>query len=125
MNQDLWLKKEEGSILIVALIMLVLLTLLGIAATTTTDIETQIAGNEKLYKMNLYSAESAAMQCAQVLETTDMSDIFPTWVNVAYDEDNWNISGEFQQALDSSSKYLAVYEGVGESGESLDMTKSR
>ena len=38
---------EKGSILLVALIMLALLSLIGIAATRTTSIELQIAGNEK------------------------------------------------------------------------------
>ena len=48
------LKNENGSVLIVALIMLVLLTLIGISATTTSEIETKIAGNERVFKRNLY-----------------------------------------------------------------------
>ncbi len=43
---------EEGSILIVALVLLVLLTLMGISATTLTDIELQIAGNEMTSRAN-------------------------------------------------------------------------
>jgi Tfp pilus assembly protein PilX len=51
-------KKEEGSVLIVALLILVLLTLMGISATTTTNIEMQVAGNEKFHKMVFYAAEA-------------------------------------------------------------------
>ncbi|MBW2000623.1 MAG: hypothetical protein JRJ29_22020 [Deltaproteobacteria bacterium] len=51
-------KDREGSVLIIALFMLVFLTLIGIAATTTTQIETQIAGNEKLHKVAFYAAEA-------------------------------------------------------------------
>ena len=125
MKQDPRLNKQDGSVLIVALIMLVLLTLLGIAATTTSELETLIAGNEKVHKMNLYSAEAAAMQGAQVLETTDMSESFPSWVNLDYDEDSWTTSGEFQTSLDSNTKYTVVYEGVVDTGESLDVTEGR
>jgi len=80
MNEKTWQNHEGGSVLIVALIMLVLLTLLGIAATTTTEIEMQIAGNERLYKQNLYSAEAVAMECAQSLEDTDLEAPNISWL---------------------------------------------
>lgn len=50
---------EKGSILLVALIMLALLSLIGIAATRTTSMELQIAGNEKFQKIAFYTADSA------------------------------------------------------------------
>ena len=82
MNEKAWLNNEEGSVLILALIMLVLLTLIGISATTTSMIETRIAGNERVYKRNLYSAEAAAMQCAQNMEQTDLQNPRPTWLGL-------------------------------------------
>ncbi len=51
-------RKEEGSVLIVALLILVLLTLMGISATTTTNIEMQVAGNQKFHKIAFYNADS-------------------------------------------------------------------
>lgn len=51
-------KNEEGAALIVALLMLIFLTLLGIWGTTTTIIELQISGNEKFHKMAFYHADS-------------------------------------------------------------------
>jgi type IV pilus assembly protein PilX len=51
-------ENERGSVLIIALIMLVLLTILGISASTTSDIEVQIAGNERNYKRTFYTANS-------------------------------------------------------------------
>ena len=62
------LTDEEGSVLVVALIMLVLLTLIGISATTTSEIETKISANERVQKRNLYAAEGAAMHGAQDME---------------------------------------------------------
>ena len=52
-------KKEEGSVLLVALIMLALLSLIGIASTRTTSTELKIAGNQKFQKIAFYTAESA------------------------------------------------------------------
>jgi hypothetical protein len=49
---------EEGSVLVVALLLLVLLTIMGISATTTSNIEIQIAGNERFHKIALYHADS-------------------------------------------------------------------
>ena len=59
---------EEGSVMIVALAMLMLLTLIGISATTTSMIEIQIAGAKKTHTDHLFLAEGAAMQCVQVME---------------------------------------------------------
>ena len=50
---------EKGSVTVLAVVLLMLLTLLGIAATTTSSIEVQIAGNELRHKLAFYSAEAA------------------------------------------------------------------
>jgi hypothetical protein len=50
---------EQGSVTVLALVLLVLLTIMGISATTTTQIELQIAGNDKAYKIAFYAAEAA------------------------------------------------------------------
>jgi len=49
---------ESGSVLVVALIMLVLLTVLGITATSTSNIELQIANNERNYKRAFFIANA-------------------------------------------------------------------
>jgi hypothetical protein len=53
------IENEKGSVLVVALIMLVLLTILGITATTTSNVELQIAGNERNYKRAFFIANAA------------------------------------------------------------------
>lgn len=60
---------EQGSVLVVALLILVLLTIIGIAATSTTNIETQIAGNEKSQKIAFYNADSGVYPTAKVIGT--------------------------------------------------------
>ena len=58
MKEKRLLRNDEGSVVAVALIMLVLVTLLGIAAATTSTIEVQIAGNDKFHKKTFYAAEA-------------------------------------------------------------------
>jgi hypothetical protein len=59
---------EDGSITVLALIMLALLTLLGIAATMTSSIEVQIAGNDDRHKIALYEADGGTEVGFEVLE---------------------------------------------------------
>ena len=51
-------KNEEGSTIIIAIFILVLLTLIGITATNTTEIEERISGNQLFHKEAFYNAES-------------------------------------------------------------------
>jgi len=134
------LVKEEGSILIVALIMLVLLTLMGISATTLTDIELQIAGNEMVSRANFYNAEAAAMENIQLLANTgdaitDPTDPTMPWLNLdtelpvpndITDQANWtNANSQVAvNAINGDQRFLTVFEGII-AGDSLDMTRSR
>ena len=62
------IQNEEGFVLITGLMILVILTLLGIAATRNTSIELQIAGNDKLHKETFYAAEADDILGTEVLE---------------------------------------------------------
>lgn len=53
------LKNENGSVVVLALIMLVLLTLLGMAVSRTSSIEVEIASNDQRATDCFYTAESA------------------------------------------------------------------
>ena len=61
-------KNEGGSVMVVAILILALLTIIGIAAMSTTNIELKISGNEKSYKMALYAAEAARGYVAKTPE---------------------------------------------------------
>jgi len=71
------LTNEKGSVIVLALIILVLLTLLGMAVTRTSTIEVQIAGNDSRAVDNLYKAESAD-HFAIELSNTWLTDAFLT-----------------------------------------------
>jgi hypothetical protein len=131
MKEIVKLKNEEGSVLVVALVILVLVTLLGISASKTSEIEIRIAGNEMRYKRNLYSAEAAAVECAQTFEDSDVLDGTVPWLKEMgtvtrdniLDDAYWTANSQVS-AMDANARYLSAVEGIAE-GTSLDMTKSR
>jgi Tfp pilus assembly protein PilX len=52
------LGQENGSVMVVSMLMLVLLTIIGIAASNTSTTEVQISTNEQLSRIVFYAAES-------------------------------------------------------------------
>ena len=74
-------KKEEGSVLVVALLILVLLTLIGISASRTGEIEVQISGNEKTCKTAFYAAEAGIEVGRAVLNDLKVADA-GSWDNL-------------------------------------------
>ena len=63
------LTNENGSVIVLAVIMLVLLTLLGMAVIRTSSIEVQVASNDQQAVNNLYQAESADHWALEVTNT--------------------------------------------------------
>ena len=59
MKQKFQLENEKGSVMVLAVVLLVLMTILGIAVLTSSSIDTQIAGNELRHKLAFCAAESA------------------------------------------------------------------
>ena len=60
---------QNGSALLLALLILMMLTLMGISATTTSTIGVQLAGNEKNHEMAFYAAESGWQEALNWLDT--------------------------------------------------------
>ncbi len=59
-KQECWLtlQNQSGVSLVIALLILLVLTLIGISAISTTTFETNIAGNERLYNRAFYTADA-------------------------------------------------------------------
>ncbi len=53
------LKTEDGSVLIVALVILVLVTIMGLTVTRNSDIDIQIAKNEREYVQEFYTSNTS------------------------------------------------------------------
>lgn len=62
------LRNEQGFVLVTGLLTLVVLTFLGLAATTNTSIELKIAGNDRLNQENFYDAEGTLILGTEILE---------------------------------------------------------
>jgi len=59
---------EAGSILVIAMVSLALLTVIGLAAITTGNLESEISGNEKTYQEAFYSAELGLVGGETIIE---------------------------------------------------------
>ncbi len=65
------LNNESGTALVVALLVLVALTVLGLASINTSSIEIGISGNERVYRQNLNIAESASLHGLKEIQNMD------------------------------------------------------
>lgn len=112
------LKTQDGSVMILALALLMLLTLIGISATRTSMIEIQIAGAKKTHTEHLFLAEGAAMQCVQ-----DMADGSNPSTEPYFNDERTKTEDQIQNLIrnlnfansDTSSigsAYATLYQGV-------------
>ncbi len=128
---------NNGSIMVICLIMLVVLSVIGTSSSKTASTELQIAGNDKAYKKAFYLAEASAVENAQRLdnggeEMVNLSEpTTPDWLylesnlpdstNITNTE-NWSDTYS-QTSIDSDTRFLTIFNGVA-TGDSLDMSKS-
>jgi len=61
------INNEQGFVLVASLMMLMILLVIGIAATNTTTIELQISGNDKLAKQTFYQAEGVVAEAVRIV----------------------------------------------------------
>jgi Tfp pilus assembly protein PilX len=125
------LANEEGSALVLALILMAVLTLIGLSTINTTTTEFKIVRNERIYLDNFYKAESAVRESIQDLEGTSSDDLadrdFPLdWLK-QYDEDVdmsdtdvWDSTNSEVSSVDDAD-FAVVEKGVAQL-ESLDMS---
>jgi len=86
-QKTLFIKNEEGSAIVVAVMILMVVTIIGVSSTNTTTVELQIVRNDGIYKQNLYLAEAAAQEGIQRIWNVSRNDPFqlerkaPVWLN--------------------------------------------
>jgi len=61
-------QNEKGAVAVISLLVLVLITIMGIAATTTSTIETHVAGNNKWQKIAFFAAEGGTETGIELIE---------------------------------------------------------
>ena len=132
MKERLLFFGEEGSVLIIALLVLAFFTLLGVSTFSISNMEIRIIGNENTQKQNLYCAEGAAMRGAQDMQDKDLRTStlgYLNGINTVTDDDIRNCSFPAKQTIPESqlpatTEFASVSQGIAP-GSSLDMTKTR
>ena len=132
------LSNEQGALMIITSVMLlVMLTIISVAASKTANTEISIAANEYVYQRCFYNAEGAIMEVVDLLEgNASALENPPPWMGL--DEEVINDSTVFTFWQDSENKddvvpqasaidpqnteFLSVHHGIP-SGSSLDMSK--
>ncbi len=133
------LDNEEGSAIVVALLILAVLTIMGISSTNNSTIELNIVRNEQIYQTNFYQAEASAYEAAQRIEQeTNTNNLIVSesnldWMNNDtldyFDQSNWLNDGSANDntdvsVIDPNAFYSAVGKGV-RMGSSLDIGATR
>ena len=138
-DRKMLMENEKGNALIYTLILLVLLTIIGLAASQTATVDIQVAGNHMRYKKNFYRAEGAALDAIQRMEDTDLGStsldfisVNPSIVTDVEVAANWQgvntlggVTAVASEIDTAHAKFVAYSEGVIHTGESLDMTKTK
>ena len=127
------LQNQHGAVLYGVLMVLLLLTIIGVASTKVSNTELQISGNELAYQQNFYRAEGAAMEAAELLEAeSNPSETPPTWLaNVPHDVTDseirtWAFGGSPAPRVSvlADTSLIALSEGIVH-GSSLDLETSK
>jgi Tfp pilus assembly protein PilX len=84
MKDNTRIGNEEGSVIVLSMVLLVLLTILGISATRTSTIEVQIASNEIHAVQNLYQAEAGEHFAVETSDTWMSNPFLTAAETVAY-----------------------------------------
>ena len=97
-KKNMIIGNEKGSAIIFALMILVVLTILGISTTSTTEVELKIVSNEKQYQRDFYIADSIWKYGAYWLEDSGGA---PATINsdAGFSEDELKMVKNFGDAV--------------------------
>ena len=108
---------QEGSIVVVALMLLALLTLLGISSTTTSTTEVQIATNTQRYQMNFYVADSGWKEA--VIWLNGLGGV-PVGINTTQDSDGMDNDADGVIDEVSENGNVSILKNFGSNGFDTD-----
>jgi type IV pilus assembly protein PilX len=134
------LSNERGSVMVIALLIMAILTVLGISAINQSNLDLMIAKNERQYKQNFFRSEAAANEAIQRIDNADANDLLPestsldwlnndgTWPGTAIeDPTNWisdptdaNVNS-MEALVDSNARFAVRTAGLA-GGASIDIT---
>jgi type IV pilus assembly protein PilX len=111
-------KHQSGAILIIALIMLLLLTIIGVTSMQTTTLEEKMAGNMHEYHLAFQAAEAALREGEEFLEDTALITADSTDgihdrgdAPAPLDESTWSDTAQWRQFIVGESALLGGLQG--------------
>lgn len=101
-------RSENGSITVMALLILVVLTVLGVTITRTTNLDLQISTNELLRKQNFYIAEAGVNREAAEIGrgNYEVADVYQANTDLA-DENSDSLPGPAHAVVDAKGNSRA------------------
>jgi Tfp pilus assembly protein PilX len=106
-NKKFILNGEDGSAMVLALMVLAILTIIGVSAINTSTTELQIVRNEQIYQINFYQAEASAYEAAQRIELEpNIENVLPRLTSLA-----WMNDGTSGNSVDFSAAANWVNDG--------------
>jgi hypothetical protein len=84
-------QSQQGAALVMAIMILLILTVLGIYAVTTSTLETKMAGSERAYKVAFYTADTGEPVGVNIIKeiilnaATSSSDLSAPWKDIVQD----------------------------------------
>lgn len=110
------LQKQKGIALVMALIMLLLITIIGVASVRMTNVDTQVSGNSMFSFMVFQGAESALGKVASIndyynIQTAASRSTVPVQIPAAYFTPIETVNGGAQLASSAEMIYEGVVDG--------------
>ena len=106
--------RQQGAVLIVSLVMLLLLTIIGMSAVELTNMDTRIAANTKDRALAFDAAETALNMSGQALSPSEPlpDSSTPGFLTSAMADNWWHTAADTW--WDSNATAIADYEGVAD-----------
>ncbi len=95
MKKNTKVQNESGFVLIISMFVLVILSLIGIAATTTTTLELQIAGNDKVIRDAFHKADAGIENIIEVVEQNLLCPLGFSAAPAGFDNDDSSEASSF------------------------------
>ncbi|MFH0925199.1 MAG: hypothetical protein V1872_06145 [bacterium] len=108
------LANEEGTALLMSMLMLIILTFLGMASLMSTDTDLQISGNKKSHTRTFYAADSGVEAGLGILEETINSGYTPaTGSPITINTTEFYLNKEIEPTAPASDNSDITLSGIG------------
>jgi len=123
MKAIILLENEKGSVMVVALMVLVILTIIGIGANRTTTTDIQIAANQKFHKVAFYNADAGVYATPKLVSSAIDTGANPTGTGFTYVDTGTDVFFKELMGYNSNDSTADLSFAMG--GESVEVDVQR